>query len=46
MGVSQKAIGLELTRALFSTKINTISNIKVKCKGEKNRIIFKDIFTS
>ena len=42
--VTQKATGLELTRTLFSIKISIISNMKLKFKGEKNRI--KDIFAS
>lgn len=36
--VSQKAIGLELTRTLFSIKISIISNIKLKFKGEKTEL--------
>ena len=36
--VSQKAVGLALTRALFSIKISIIRNIKLKFRGEKTEL--------
>ena len=36
--VSQKAVGLALTRALFSIKISIIRNIKLQFRGEKTEL--------